>query len=64
MAYLGDWSAILDRSKVEEGPKGELTGRTAWLAWRSAYWLQALSFRNRVSLAYVGPPAPLDELPC
>ncbi|GEM10142.1 NADH dehydrogenase [Rhodotorula toruloides] len=52
MAYLGDWSAILDRSKVKDGPKGELTGRTAWLAWRSAYWLQALSFRNRVSLAY------------
>lgn len=29
MAYIGDWSAIVDRSEVSEGPKGELTGRAA-----------------------------------
>jgi len=29
MAYLGDWTAVVDRSKVEKGPQGELTGRAA-----------------------------------
>ncbi|GAA5988616.1 hypothetical protein JCM11641_005183 [Rhodosporidiobolus odoratus] len=51
MAYIGGWSAVLDRSQAN-GPKGELTGRAAWLAWRSAYFSQAMSFRNKVSLVY------------
>ncbi|GAA5914968.1 hypothetical protein JCM6882_001948 [Rhodosporidiobolus microsporus] len=52
MAYIGGWTAVLDRSKADQGPTGELAGRTAWLAWRSAYWSQAMSIRNRVSLVY------------
>ncbi|GAA5822434.1 hypothetical protein JCM11251_006336 [Rhodosporidiobolus azoricus] len=52
MAYIGGWTAVLDRSKADKGPTGELAGKTAWLAWRSAYWSQAMSLRNRVSLVY------------
>ncbi|GAA5889262.1 hypothetical protein JCM8208_007821 [Rhodotorula glutinis] len=51
MAYLGDWTAIVDRTQVEHG-KGELTGRAAWLLWRSAYLYKSMSFRNMVSLCY------------
>ncbi|BGP41748.1 hypothetical protein JCM10450v2_005814 [Rhodotorula kratochvilovae] len=52
MAYLGGWRAVLDRTKVEKGPQGELAGRTAWLLWRSAYLYQSMSLRNMVSLLY------------
>ncbi|GAA5876100.1 hypothetical protein JCM8547_002636 [Rhodosporidiobolus lusitaniae] len=52
MAYLGGWDALVDRSKADKGPQGELTGRAAWLSWRGAYWLQSMSLRNRVSLVY------------
>ncbi|GAA6030348.1 hypothetical protein JCM8097_009061 [Rhodosporidiobolus ruineniae] len=52
MAYVGGWNAVVDRTTADKGPQGELTGRAAWLAWRSAYWSQAMSFRNKVSLVY------------
>lgn len=52
MTYIGGWNALLDRSKVETGPKGEVTGRVAWLLWRSAYWSQSMSLRNKASLAF------------
>ncbi|GAA5928105.1 hypothetical protein JCM3775_002818 [Rhodotorula graminis] len=51
MAYLGEWTAIVDRSKAD-GPQGELTGRAAWLLWRSAYLYKSMSLRNMVSLSY------------
>lgn len=53
MTYLGDFTAIIDRSSDVEGPEGSLTGKTAWLLWRSAYLYKSLSFRNQVSLVYV-----------
>ncbi|GJN92748.1 hypothetical protein Rhopal_005786-T1 [Rhodotorula paludigena] len=52
MAYIGSWNAIVDRTQASGGPSGELTGRTAWLLWRSAYLYQAMSLRNMVSLLY------------
>ncbi|GAA6017024.1 hypothetical protein JCM10207_001460 [Rhodosporidiobolus poonsookiae] len=52
MAYIGGWNALVDRSKADKGPTGELTGKAAWLAWRGAYWSQAMSMRNRISLVY------------
>ncbi|GAA5977310.1 hypothetical protein JCM10908_004933 [Rhodotorula pacifica] len=52
MTYLGDLTAIIDRSDGVEGPEGTLTGKTAWLLWRSAYLYKSLSFRNQVSLVY------------
>ncbi|BGP18029.1 hypothetical protein JCM10213v2_006079 [Rhodosporidiobolus nylandii] len=52
MAYIGGWNAILDRTKAQKGPQGELTGRAAWLAWRGAYWTQSLSTANKIALLY------------
>jgi NADH dehydrogenase FAD-containing subunit len=52
MSYLGGWTAVVDRSSATKGPQGELTGKAAWLAWRGAYWIQAMSVRNRISLVY------------
>ncbi|GAA5879105.1 hypothetical protein JCM16303_001300 [Sporobolomyces ruberrimus] len=52
MAYLGGWSAVMDRSQADKGPKGELHGKAAWLLWRSAYWSQAMSLRNKMLLAF------------
>lgn len=34
MTYIGGWNALLDRSQADQGPKGEVTGRVAWLLWR------------------------------
>lgn len=53
MTYLGDFTAIIDRSEGVEGPEGKLTGKAAWLLWRSAYLYKSLSFRNQVALVYV-----------
>lgn len=39
LAYIGDWAAIMD-SPSSDGPKA--TGRTAWVAWRGAYFLQTV----------------------
>lgn len=46
LAYLGDWEAVYDRTKVR-GPKSRWTGRLAWLLWRSAYFTQTVSIRNK-----------------
>ncbi|GAA5967379.1 hypothetical protein JCM8115_006122 [Rhodotorula mucilaginosa] len=52
MTYLGDFTAIIDRSEGVEGPEGKLTGKAAWVLWRSAYLYKSLSFRNQVALVY------------
>ncbi|GAA5934539.1 uncharacterized protein JCM15063_004609 [Sporobolomyces koalae] len=52
MSYLGGWDSVVDRSQADKGPKGELTGKAAWLLWRSAYWSQAMSIRNKMLLAF------------
>ncbi|GAA5968062.1 hypothetical protein JCM3765_003570 [Sporobolomyces pararoseus] len=52
MAYIGGWTGVLDRSKATHGPKGELEGRAAWLAWRSMYFSMAMSWRNRMLLGF------------
>lgn len=46
LAYLGDWQAVYDRSKTEN-MKTKEAGRLAWLLWRSAYFTQTLSIRNK-----------------
>lgn len=46
LAYLGDWEAIYDRTKVR-GTKSRWTGRVAWLLWRSAYFTKTVSIRNK-----------------
>ncbi|ORY77229.1 pyridine nucleotide-disulfide oxidoreductase-domain-containing protein [Leucosporidium creatinivorum] len=52
MTYIGNWNALFDRSNASGGPKPKEAGRLAWLIWRSAYWSQALSLRNKASLAF------------
>lgn len=42
MAYLGGWRAITQTDS------GEVTGRMAWLLWRTAYLTKSVSWRNRV----------------
>ncbi|KAI0080406.1 FAD/NAD-P-binding domain-containing protein [Panus rudis PR-1116 ss-1] len=48
LAYLGDWVAVYDRTKVESGPKTKEAGRVAWLLWRSAYFTRTFSIRNKI----------------
>jgi len=48
LAYVGDWKAIYDRSKVDSGPKTKNAGRLAWLLWRSAYFTRTISLRNKI----------------
>lgn len=52
LAYIGDWQAIYDGTKVARGPKTRGTGRIAWLLWRSAYFTRTVSIRNK----YVAVP--------
>jgi NADH dehydrogenase len=42
MAYLGSWRAI-HQSKADE-----LTGRAAWILWRTAYLTKSMSIRNKI----------------
>ncbi|CED84972.1 NADH-dehydrogenase (ubiquinone) [Phaffia rhodozyma] len=51
MVYLGSWRAIIDRTATNvSGPKGEVTGLSAWFLWRSAYWSMS-SWRNRLLMS-------------
>jgi len=47
LAYIGDWKAIYDRTGAEN-VKTKESGRLAWLLWRSAYFTQTLSLRNKI----------------
>ncbi|KAF2197065.1 external NADH-ubiquinone oxidoreductase 2 mitochondrial precursor [Delitschia confertaspora ATCC 74209] len=43
LAYLGDWNALF------QGNKGtNISGRVAWLIWRSAYLTKSISLRNKL----------------
>ncbi|KAJ4496184.1 pyridine nucleotide-disulfide oxidoreductase-domain-containing protein [Lentinula edodes] len=53
LAYVGNWKAIYDRP--EEGGLPGLNkekGRLAWLLWRSAYFTQTLSVRNKILVPF------------
>ncbi|KAF9078394.1 pyridine nucleotide-disulfide oxidoreductase-domain-containing protein [Rhodocollybia butyracea] len=53
LAYVGDWKAIYD--KPENGGVPGLNkenGRLAWLLWRSAYFTQTLSIRNKILVPF------------
>lgn len=43
MAYLGNWTALVDASEA-----GSTSGRAAWLLWRSAYFTQTVSMKNKI----------------
>ena len=42
-AYIGSWKSIIDKPGV-----GRLHGTIAWLIWRSAYFTQAVSWKNKI----------------
>lgn len=46
MAYIGNWSAILQSSG------GDISGRAAWFVWRGAYLAKSMSWRNRLLIPY------------
>ncbi|SPO06814.1 probable pyridine nucleotide-disulphide oxidoreductase [Cephalotrichum gorgonifer] len=48
MAYIGDSKALV------EAPQGraKLTGRTAWLVWKSAYMTMSMSWRNKLRVGF------------
>ncbi|KAH9929024.1 FAD/NAD-P-binding domain-containing protein [Epithele typhae] len=48
LAYIGGWEAVFDRTRAASGPRGKESGRLAWLLWRSAYFTQTLSVRNKI----------------
>ncbi|KIY62112.1 FAD/NAD(P)-binding domain-containing protein [Cylindrobasidium torrendii FP15055 ss-10] len=57
LAYIGGWRAIYDRSKTSEGepdqnPMSKESGKLAWLLWRSAYFTQTLSLRNKILVPF------------
>eukprot|EP00834_Sanchytrium_tribonematis_P003576 NODE_142_length_15935_cov_1.439126.p6 type:complete len:418 gc:universal NODE_142_length_15935_cov_1.439126:6338-7591(+) len=43
MAYIGSWKSVIDKPGV-----GYLHGTLAWLLWRSAYFTQTVSLRNKI----------------
>lgn len=43
MAYVGNWNAVM-----QTGGGGNISGRVAWLMWRSAYLVKSVSWRNRI----------------
>ncbi|KAE8210124.1 hypothetical protein CF327_g5962 [Tilletia walkeri] len=52
MASLGSGRAIVQLPPMPEGSKTErdLSGKPAWLAWRSAYTMMSLSWRNKIAV--------------
>lgn len=53
MAQLGMWKGVVDSAKLDEegkegGRKGVLTGLTAFLLWRAAYWTKSVSWANKM----------------
>ncbi|KAJ7031575.1 NDE1, mitochondrial external NADH dehydrogenase [Mycena alexandri] len=51
LAYIGDWKAIYDNSGdnlKDDKILSKESGRLAWLLWRSAYFTQSLSLRNKI----------------
>jgi len=54
MAQLGMWKGVVDSAKLddkkgdEDDKKSVLTGWTAFLLWRAAYWTKSVSWANKI----------------
>ncbi|KAG0221621.1 hypothetical protein BGX31_009676 [Mortierella sp. GBA43] len=46
MAYIGNWEAVVDMTKINENAKE--SGRLAWIFWRSSYLTMSVSMRNKL----------------
>ncbi|RKO91416.1 pyridine nucleotide-disulfide oxidoreductase-domain-containing protein [Blyttiomyces helicus] len=51
MVYTGGWTALMDLKGTSKGISF-VTGKAAWLVWRSAYLSMTLSARNKVLVPY------------
>lgn len=49
MAYIGGWSAILQTPEPGEG-NFHITGKAAWLLWRSAYLAKSKASQVQLSI--------------
>jgi NADH dehydrogenase FAD-containing subunit len=49
MAYIGGWKAVADVKFPSKGhSEQKVSGRLAWLVWRSAYFSMAVSVKNKI----------------
>ncbi|KAF9123769.1 hypothetical protein BGW39_008706 [Mortierella sp. 14UC] len=46
MAYIGNWEAVVDMTKINE--KAKESGTLAWVFWRSSYLTMSVSIRNKM----------------
>ncbi|KAF8976121.1 hypothetical protein BGZ46_008561 [Entomortierella lignicola] len=46
MAYIGNWEAVVDMTKINENAKE--SGKMAWVFWRSSYLTLSVSMRNKM----------------
>ncbi|KAF9081251.1 hypothetical protein BGX23_001098 [Mortierella sp. AD031] len=46
MAYIGNWEAVVDMTKINE--KAKESGTLAWVFWRSSYLTMSVSVRNKM----------------
>jgi len=46
MAYIGNWEAVVDMTKINENAKE--SGKLAWIFWRSSYLTMSVSIRNKM----------------
>ncbi|KAG0284191.1 hypothetical protein BGZ96_011448 [Linnemannia gamsii] len=46
MAYIGNWEAVVDMTKINE--KAKESGTLAWVFWRSSYLTMSVSMRNKM----------------
>lgn len=46
MTYLGNWKALWQKDRTD------LTGRTAWVLWRTAYMTRSMSIKNKVMIPF------------
>ncbi|KFH67497.1 hypothetical protein MVEG_06229 [Podila verticillata NRRL 6337] len=46
MAYIGNWEAVVDMTKLNENAKE--SGKLAWIFWRSSYLTMSVSMRNKM----------------
>lgn len=48
MASVGEWKGVYDSPSMGGVQEGGVTGLTAFLLWRAAYWTKQVSLRNKI----------------
>ena len=58
MTYLGNWKALWQKDN------SDLTGRAAWLLWRTAYLTRSMSIKNKVLIPFYVSAFVPSSSPC